>query len=84
MPCDHIGPPELIQMAEDELRSRGMAEPDWRGTRFRHGENLTGGMWASVLLEIERRGDQWIVTRLDRNRESLPESELGLRHLGRG
>ncbi len=34
-------------------------------------------MWASVVMEAERRGDQWIVTRLDRRKESLPESEIG-------
>ena len=54
----------------------------WTGVRYRHGENLTDGMWASVLMEIERRGTQWVVTRLDRNREELPESAIGLRILG--
>jgi hypothetical protein len=30
-------------------------------------------MWASIVVEVERRGDQWIVVRLDRNRERVEE-----------
>jgi hypothetical protein len=74
MPCDHVGGPELIEMAEAYLRENGIAEADWPGRRFRWSENLEDGMWASVLLEIERRGEQWIVTRIDRNRERLSET----------
>jgi hypothetical protein len=33
------------------------------------------------VTEIERRGGQWIVTRLDRNREPLPDGETGFRAL---
>jgi hypothetical protein len=76
MPCDHLGPPDVIDLAEHDLRERGLA--DWAGVSYRHGENTPGGMWASVVIEVERRGDQWIVTRLDRNREPLPEGEVGL------
>lgn len=68
-------------MAEQHLRERGVATEEWPGLRFRWSENLTGGMWASVVVEIERRGEQWIVTRLDRNGEALPESETGFRAL---
>ncbi len=78
MPCDHLGPEEIFAMAEEALRERGIDAGRWSGAKFRHGENLEGGMWASVVMEAERRGDQWIVTRLDRRKESLPESETGL------
>ena len=81
MPCDHIGGPELIEMAENDLRERNVSPTQWPGLRFRWSENLSDSMWASVTVEIERRGDQWIVTRLDRNRESLPEEETGFRAL---
>src|ERR1700759_2619768 len=81
MPCDHIGAPELIELAEERLRADGVATEAWPGRRFGFGQNLDGAMWASVQLEIERRGDQWIVTRIDRNREPLPESETGFRSL---
>jgi len=75
MPCDHVGPPEVIEMAESHLVDRGaMPAP---GMRFRWSENPTDGMWASVVIEIERRGEQWIVTRLDRNREALPAGDTG-------
>ena len=81
MPCDHIGGPELIEMAEAHLRKQGVAEEQWPGLRFRWTENLEDSMWASIVLEIERRGEQWIVTRLDRNRERLANTELGFRAL---
>jgi hypothetical protein len=79
MACDHIGPTELIEMAERHLRERGTAPSN--GMRFRWSENPVDGMWASIVTEIERRGDQWIVTRLDRNREALPDGETGFRAL---
>jgi hypothetical protein len=81
MPCDHIGGPELIEMAEKHLREEGVPPGQWPGLRFRWSENLNDSMWASVVLEIERRGEQWIVTRIDRNRESLPSEETGFRGL---
>jgi hypothetical protein len=79
MPCDHIGPPELIEMAETHLVERGT--PPANGMRFRWSENPPDGMWASIVIEIERRGEQWIVTRLDRNREALPQDDTGFRAL---
>ena len=77
MPCDHLGPPEIITMAEKELRRRGIEEHSWPGAHVRHAENTPEGMWASVVIELERRADEWIVTRLDRN--NAPVSETGLR-----
>ena len=79
MPCEHAGPHELMDMAERHLD--GVPHEEWPGRRFRWAENLEGGMWASVVLEIERRGGQWIVTRLDRNKEPLTEPECGFREL---
>jgi hypothetical protein len=72
MGCDHVGAPELIEMAEEHLRARGVPEVSWPGRRFRHSENLDEGMWASVVIEIERRGDDWVVTRLDRSKANVP------------
>jgi hypothetical protein len=74
MPCDHIGGPELIQMAEQHLRETAVPAESWAGRRFRWAENLEGGMWASVTLEIERRGEQWVVTRIDRSPDRLEET----------
>jgi hypothetical protein len=74
VPCDHAGGPELIEMAERHLRESNVSEDRWPGLRFRWSENLTDSMWASVVVEIERRGEQWIVTRLDRNPEAVAET----------
>jgi len=79
MPCDHKSGPELIAMAEASLRERRIDSSHWPGLRFRWSENLDGAMWASVVVEIERRGDQWIVTRLDRNKDAV--SEIGFQQL---
>ena len=79
MPCDHVGPQEIIAMAEEQLRSEG--SPPAPGTKFRWAENHDG-FFASAITEIERRGDQWVVTRLERSKEPLPEEELGLKQVG--
>lgn len=60
-------------MAETHLRETGVPESEWPGRRFRWSENPGEGMWASIVIEIERRGAQWIVTRIDRNRERVTE-----------
>jgi hypothetical protein len=72
MACDHKGGPEVIEMAEAHLRTLGVAPTP--GVKFRWSENLDGGMWASVIVEIERRGEEWIVTRLDRRSEPVAET----------
>ena len=64
-------------MAEEHLRACG--EEAAPGMRFRWAENLDGSMWASVIVEIERRDEQWIVSRLDRRPEPLPDDETGFR-----
>ena len=68
-------------MAEKELRASGVPESEWPGLRYRWSENLTGGMWASVIVEIERRGGNWVVTRLDRRGDELPTDETGFSRL---
>ena len=79
MACDHKGGPELIEMAEQHLREHGLAPAP--GMRFRWSENVDGGTWASVIVEVERRGDAWIVVRLDRRQDPLSEDETGFRSL---
>jgi hypothetical protein len=83
MSCDHVGGPELIEMAEQHLRSTGVPAADWTGSKFRYIQNLDDSMWASVCVEIERHGDQWIVTRIDRSKEPAAEPETGFRELSK-
>lgn len=66
-------------MAEERLRAESIPESEWPGRRFRWAENPEDGMWASIVVEVERRGDQWIVVRLDRKRE--PVEETGFREV---
>ena len=78
MSCDHLQPQDVMAQAETWLQQHGIGRDRWAGARVRHGENTPEGMWASIVMELERRGDEWIVTRLDRNREPLAEHECGL------
>ena len=78
MACDHLGPAEVIALAETDLHQRAIPPTQWAQLRYRHGENTPEGMWASVVIEVERRGDGWVVVRLDRNREAIPAEETGL------
>ena len=74
MGCDHKGAPELIEMAEEHLRSEGVPESQWTGRSFRWSENVDGGTWASVIVEIRRGEDDWIATRLDRMKSRIEET----------
>ena len=76
-----MGPHDLIAMAEKDLRERGIAEAAWNGLTFRWAENPPDGMWKSIVTEVERRRDEWVVTRIDRNAEALDEDELGFRQV---
>jgi hypothetical protein len=78
MPCDHLQPQDVMMQAEEWLQRNGIGRERWGGARVRHGENTPDGMWASIVMELERRGDEWIVTRLDRNREPIAERDCGL------
>ncbi|MDX1582731.1 MAG: hypothetical protein R3338_03950 [Thermoanaerobaculia bacterium] len=67
-------------MAEHHLREQSVPEKEWNGLRFGWGENVDT-MWKSVWLEVERRDDAWIVTKIDRNDEKLPEKRIGFHEL---
>ena len=74
MPCDHVGGPELIEMAETYLRENHVPTSEWPGRRFRWSENPEDGMWTSIVIEVERRGENWVVVRLDRGKEKVAET----------
>jgi hypothetical protein len=78
MPCSHSDPPDIMRKAEEWLRRSGVPEEKWSGMKIRHGENTPGERWQSVVIEIERRGREWIVTAIDRRNEALAPDALGL------
>ena len=67
-----------MSMAEAWLRERGVPQEKWNGLKFRHSENTPGERWGSVVIDIERRGAEWIVTRLDRNTDVVAADASGL------
>jgi hypothetical protein len=78
MPCAHTDPPVVMERAEAWLRERGLPPEKWGGLRIRHAENTPGAQWASVVIEIERRNGQWIVTDIDRRNDPLSETGLSI------
>jgi len=78
MACSHTDPPDIMRKAEEWLRERGVSEDRWTGMKIRHAENTPGQRWSSVVIDIERRGEEWIVTQIDRRNESLPAGAVGL------
>ena len=81
MPCDHANPPDIMRKAEEWLRSKGVPEERWSGMKFRHVENTPGQRWNSVVIDIERRGAEWIVTAIDRRSDTVPPASVGLSSL---
>lgn len=67
-------------MAEAYLRDQRMPAENWDGLRFGWGENVDT-MWKSVWLEIERRDGNWVVIKIDRNDEELPDDRVGFHAL---
>lgn len=80
MPCDHVGPPQLIEMAEKHLREQKLDPQLWPGWRFGYAEDLGDGR--VIRLEVVRRDEGWLVTRLDRSGPPLGDGENGFRVLG--
>lgn len=78
MACAHTDPPEVMARAEEWLEVRGIPTERWGGMKIRHAENTPGGPWSSVIIDIERRNGEWIVTQIDRRYESLGETTVGL------
>ena len=72
MSCSHTDPPDIMRKAEEWLRVHGIPEEQWPGKKFRHAENTPGQRWSSVVIDIERRGAEWIVTQIDRRGDALP------------
>jgi hypothetical protein len=79
MACAHSNPPDIMARAEAWLRERGISADRWNGMKFRHAENTPGNPWSSVVIDIERRETEWIVTRIDRRPEPVPPGDVGLR-----
>ncbi len=78
MACNHLGPIDIMQLAEAKLSGDGLAEDLWETIIFGYGENVTGSQWASVYTEIQRRGGTWVVTKIDRMTAPIDPAREGL------
>jgi hypothetical protein len=75
--CDHVGPNEVVEYAENELRARGLPPEQWDGARYAFSGNIDEH--ASVLIEVVREDGDWCVTKIERRKSPIPESETGYR-----
>ncbi|HUJ13479.1 MAG TPA: hypothetical protein VL284_06765 [Thermoanaerobaculia bacterium] len=79
MSCEHIDPPEVMERAEQWLRARGVPREKWAGMRFRHAENTPDAEgWKAVVIEVEHRDGDWIVTAIQRLPEVVTETGLSI------
>jgi hypothetical protein len=79
MSCDHSDPPVVMERAEEWLRERGVPRAQWSGMRIRHAENTPNAKgWSSVVIEIEHRDGNWVVTDIDRRPEVLTDVGLSI------
>jgi hypothetical protein len=75
--CDHIGPEQVVEYAENALRERGLPEERWEGARYAWSGNVDEQ--TSVHVEVLRENGDWRVTHLERRKSPIPESESGYR-----
>ena len=68
-----------MERAEEWLRAKGIPPERWSGMRFRHAENTPNAKgWKSVVIEIERRDGNWVVTGIDRRPDTIAEPGLSV------
>jgi hypothetical protein len=78
--CDHVGPEQVVEYAENVLRERGVPPEKWEGARYAWSGNVDET--TSVHVEVVRQNGDWFVAKLERRKEAIPESEAGYRTLG--
>jgi hypothetical protein len=78
--CDHIGPNEVVEYAENELHARALPPAQWEGARYSYSGNIDEN--ASVHIEVLYENGDWRCTKLERRKSAMPESEIGFRALG--
>jgi hypothetical protein len=79
MPCDHSDPPVVMERASEWLKAKGIPEEQWNGMRIRHAENTPDVKgWKSVVIEIEHRDGNWIVTGIDRRPDPIEQPGLSV------
>jgi len=79
--CEHFQPADLVALASETLRARGVAEPDWEGRRFEWGGLIDSPPFNGLVLGCKRKDGNWVVTKIDRRKDGVPQELLGLREL---
>jgi len=80
--CDHFQPDDFVSVVEDHLRTSGVPESEWEGLSFGWGGQLIESpRFKGLYMELTRREKDWVLTRLDRRLDPIPEDVLGLHTL---
>lgn len=76
-PCPHTSGRDVIEMAEKELKNKGIEETFWEGYRGVFLENLPDYMWKSIKIVIQRENNAWVTKEIDRRENLSPKEEEG-------
>jgi hypothetical protein len=76
--CTHFQPADLIALAEAHLHACGVAESEWEGKRFRWAGPIDSPPFTGLVMECKRKGDNWVLTKLDRRKDGVDGEVLGL------
>ncbi|MDB5105275.1 MAG: hypothetical protein JWP91_2964 [Fibrobacteres bacterium] len=77
--CDHFQPADLARLAEEYLNGKSIPAERWEGSRFGYGAGGGSGPFKAVITEVERKKGDWVVVRLDRRKEALPDADAGFK-----
>lgn len=68
----------MIALAEAHLHAAQVPETEWDGRRFRWAGAIDSPPFTGLVMECKRKGDTWVMTRLDRRKDGVDGEVLGL------
>jgi hypothetical protein len=79
--CEHFQPADLVALAEQRLRETGVPEADWEGRRFEWGGLIDSPPFTGLVLGCKRKAGAWVITKIDRRKDGVPEGQIGFREI---
>lgn len=76
--CTHFQPADMIALAEAHLRAAGVPDAEWDGRRFRWAGPIDSPPFTGLVMECKRKGETWVLTKLDRRKDGVEGEVLGL------
>ncbi len=79
--CTHFQPADLIALTEKHLRDAGVPESEWEGRRFEWGGPIDSPPFNGLVLGCKRKNGSWVIIRLDRRKDGVPDDQIGFREI---